>query len=368
LSLTTDQTNDKFKFDFDPHLASESPFSIFEYLMAFIPLIRISVFLPIVDFLNHIGSPTDRLLSQANLYLSPTVDPEGFLPLYQSSEFLENMARLEGIEDLGLLIGQKTSFRKLGQLGSIAYNTLTLFDLLTTLEQTVSLANSGGQCTLRWEKDWVWVQYRCKTPNAQTPNLQTQCYNLMLYLDAVRMALGPAWKPSELYLACPPCQAILSMEDFSEAYIHFMMPHNAIKIPRAALSLPINRDTSLGVHTPPDYENFYQSAPARELIDSCHQLILSLLPNSYPEVTVVAKAAGMSVRSLQRQLAEEGLTYSRLVEQVRYDQAVKLLKRPDLKLIEIAADLGYTDPANFTRAFKRWTGVSPKEFRVATLD
>jgi AraC-like DNA-binding protein len=85
-------------------------------------------------------------------------------------------------------------------------------------------------------------------------------------------------------------------------------------------------------------------------------------------VTIVAKAAGMSVRSLQRQLAEEGLTYSRLVEQVRYDQAVTLLKRPDLKLIEIAADLGYTDSANFTRAFKRWTGVSPREFRAQHVE
>lgn len=244
-----------------------------------------------------------------------------------------------------------------------------MFDLLTTLEQTVGLANSGEQYTLRWEKDCVWVQQHCKTPSEHTPNLQTQRYDLMLYIDAIRMALGPTWKPPELYLIGSPCRLLLAMEVFSEAYIHFMGPYNAIKVPRSALSLPINHGAAFCAHTPtPDYETFYKLAPARELIPSCRQLILSLLPNGYPEVTVVAKAAGMSVRSLQRQLAGEGLTYSRLIEQVRYDQAVKLLKQPDVKLIDIAADLGYTDSANFTRAFKRWTSMSPSKFRAVNFD
>lgn len=57
------------------------------------------------------------------------------------------------------------------------------------------------------------------------------------------------------------------------------------------------------------------------------------------------------------------MNYSKLVEQVRFQTAVDLLREPDIKLIEIAAELGYTDAANFTHAFKRWTGISPREFR-----
>jgi AraC-like DNA-binding protein len=282
---------------------------------------------------------------------------------------IENAARLEGLEELGFLIAKQTSLCQLGQLGSIACNTFTLFDLLTTLEQTVGLANSGERCTLRWEKDWVWVQQHCKTPDNQTPNLQTQRYDLMLYIDGIRMALGPDWHPPELYLQGPPCRWLLAMDEFSNSYIHFMSAYNAIKVPRSALSLSINCDANrCTISSSPSYETFCKSAPARESIQSCRQLILSLLPNGYPEVTIVAKAAGMSVRSLQRKLANEGLPYSRLVEQVRYDKAVELLKQPEVKLIDIAADLGYTDSANFTRAFKRWVGMSPSEFRAANLD
>jgi AraC-like DNA-binding protein len=53
-----------------------------------------------------------------------------------------------------------------------------------------------------------------------------------------------------------------------------------------------------------------------------------------------------------------------LVDQVRFNQAVALLRQSDTKLLDIATELGYTDPANFGRAFRRWAGMSPREFRA----
>jgi len=91
------------------------------------------------------------------------------------------------------------------------------------------------------------------------------------------------------------------------------------------------------------------------------------MQDGYPSVDLAAAAAGMSRRTLQRRLTEHGLNYSRLVEQVRFETAVNLLKNPRIKLIEIGAELGYTDPANFTHAFKRWAGVSPRKFRDLLL-
>ena len=72
----------------------------------------------------------------------------------------------------------------------------------------------------------------------------------------------------------------------------------------------------------------------------------------------------MSVLSLQRRLAKEGLTFSQLVDEVRLEMAVPQLRDPDIKLTDIALGLGYSDPAQFTRAFNRWAGVSPSEYRA----
>lgn len=76
---------------------------------------------------------------------------------------------------------------------------------------------------------------------------------------------------------------------------------------------------------------------------------------------------GMSVRTLQRQLHEADLTYSHLIEQVRFDRSVRLLSDPTIKLADVAAELGYTNAANFTRAFRRWAGVSPGDFRNSKI-
>jgi AraC-like DNA-binding protein len=105
------------------------------------------------------------------------------------------------------------------------------------------------------------------------------------------------------------------------------------------------------------------SAPAITFPGSIRQIAASLLKEGYPDVQLIAERLGISVRSLQRQLHEADLTYSRLIEQVRFDRSVRLLSDPTIKLADVAAELGYTDAANFTRAFRRWTGVSPSDFR-----
>jgi len=104
-------------------------------------------------------------------------------------------------------------------------------------------------------------------------------------------------------------------------------------------------------------------APTLTSLDLLRQQLPYLLRNGYPPADRVAESAGMSLRSFQRRLAEDHLSYSLLIDQARFETAVCLLQDPTLKLIEIALELGYNDAANFTRAFKRWTGMPPSQFR-----
>lgn len=105
------------------------------------------------------------------------------------------------------------------------------------------------------------------------------------------------------------------------------------------------------------------SVSATHVADSLRQLICRLLPEGYPSLTIAAEASGLSIRTFQRRLKDHNLNYSQLVEQVRLEQSLRLLQDPTRQLIDIAFDLGYVDAANFSRAFKRWTGISPRQFR-----
>ena len=79
--------------------------------------------------------------------------------------------------------------------------------------------------------------------------------------------------------------------------------------------------------------------------------------------TTMAKALGMSARTLQRQLASESLTYAQLHEEARRAAAVPLLRDPDLTSEEVAFRLGFAALTAFLRAVKRWTGKTPRELR-----
>ncbi len=86
--------------------------------------------------------------------------------------------------------------------------------------------------------------------------------------------------------------------------------------------------------------------------------------NGCIDIDTISKIIGIRPRTLQRRLAQEGVTYSRLIDEIRFNTAMPLLKDTESKLIEIAFDLGYSDPAHFTRAFQRWTGFSPSSYRA----
>jgi AraC-like DNA-binding protein len=99
------------------------------------------------------------------------------------------------------------------------------------------------------------------------------------------------------------------------------------------------------------------------IYSAIRQVILDLLPNGYPSITSVAAMLGISPRTLQRRLAEAGLAYGQFVAQVRFELARRELKDPFVKMGKLSRRLGYRDPSSFSRAFTRWSGMSPSQYR-----
>lgn len=93
-------------------------------------------------------------------------------------------------------------------------------------------------------------------------------------------------------------------------------------------------------------------------------LIAQMLPHARPTRERVAKRLNLSARTLQRRLNGCGVTFEDLVDDYRRDHAFRLLTGPGT-ILEIAYAVGYSDPAHFTRAFKRWTGINPRAYRSA---
>lgn len=96
------------------------------------------------------------------------------------------------------------------------------------------------------------------------------------------------------------------------------------------------------------------------------ELVLELMSQGYPGIDQVAGRLDVSVRTLQRRLAERGLTYRRLVDENRLHMACRLLEDPRARVGDVAVALGYADQSNFGRAFMRVAGMSPSAYRRLT--
>ncbi|MCW3150769.1 AraC family transcriptional regulator [Stutzerimonas stutzeri] len=94
------------------------------------------------------------------------------------------------------------------------------------------------------------------------------------------------------------------------------------------------------------------------------QVLCRLLPQGEPRREAVAQALHLSQRTLQRRLQEEGGSFQQLLDDTRRELASQYLAQPNLALLEIAYLLGFAEPSNFYRAFKRWYSITPGEFRA----
>jgi AraC-like DNA-binding protein len=173
--------------------------------------------------------------------------------------------------------------------------------------------------------------------------------------------VDPVWRPFEVGLQA--AESAVVRDARVADVVAFRQPATTVAIPRDLLARPL-RAPAYDPRIPPDVmEAWRSSAPAGEFVTSIAQAVETLSWEGYPDIHHTAEFVGMSVRTLQRQLAEAGITHEALVGRARFATAAAVLEETDLKILEIALDLGYSDHAHFTRAFRRWAGCSPQEYR-----
>ena len=103
-----------------------------------------------------------------------------------------------------------------------------------------------------------------------------------------------------------------------------------------------------------------------EPLDSIRRVVAEQGQQGRFDVESIARAAGMSVRTLQRHVSKHGASVRGLIDEVRHAQATRLLQDPRLSVEEVAFLVGYADDRAFRRAFKRWTGTTPAAHRAST--
>jgi AraC-like DNA-binding protein len=160
----------------------------------------------------------------------------------------------------------------------------------------------------------------------------------------------------------------MEFKSFFGTDVEFDADADEIFFPASIASLPIvGRDTYLNKLLRRYAEEALACQP--ELRASNHsrveRIIPQLLPHGRAELSEVARQLGVSSRTLSRKLRDEGVTYAEILDKLRSALAKRYLSDRELPVSEIAWLLGYQEVSSFTHAFKRWTGMTPRGFRLS---
>jgi AraC-like DNA-binding protein len=194
---------------------------------------------------------------------------------------------------------------------------------------------------------------------------QTAEFLLTAWVRVGRVVAGEDWTPQEVHFAHPAPADSSEHARFFRADLHFAMGENALVLPTRLLETPCARADPALVAVLDRYagERLEQAPRTNSVADRVRSLLGDELRGGEPTAARLAARLKMSVRSLNRVLAAEGTSYLEILDALRRALAERHLAGDQVSIGEVGFLLGFSELSSFHRAFKRWTGRTPGQFR-----
>ena len=327
-----------------------------------IPLVRVHYADSFAQTLNRLGAPTERLLNKVNLYQEMLTVPGGYMPVGQLWEFTALATEYTGLPDIGLMSGM-TPLEKHSGFGRNLLCAPTLYQAIMMFCETARAELSNVDFHIREEPGKIWF---CRAPieGSEDEVQQIESYLIGMMVQVIRWAAGSGWKPRELRLQSPDARAFLDVEMFSDANIRTGYYQLALGVPPGLLPLRLLHAADSPEEGQGEPGLSQTSVREAAFTIAIKEVLLTHIRSHHGKIKDVARSLDMPVRTLQRNLANSGTTFSQLLDQVRIETAMVLLEDADLKLSDVAQELDYSERAHFSRAFKRINGVTPRQYRT----
>ena len=314
--------------------------------------------------LTHQGLEPEALGRQSGLPVTVWKEARHEIPLYAFVEIYENGADLLGQQGLGWQSGPLLDLQDLGELGDALMTASTVGSALRTFERFIKFIQSETDLQLVVEDGVATLTYRILNPDIW-PRRQDAEFTLSVLIELIRRGAGSGWTPDLVCFEHAAARSQASCMAAAGSFCLFDCETNAISFPESVLALPMPRDDtsrhrSVIAHLS---RRLAEKARARSLTARTRTAIYETLGTGRADQETIARQLGLSRRSLHRHLGEEGTRFSVLLDECRYRVARHALIDTPHSLAQIACELDYSDQTAFERAFKRRTGVTPKQFR-----
>lgn len=293
-------------------------------------------------------------------------DQHGRLPMNQLIALYETGARMTGDSAFGLHVGLQTNLRAFGVLGYVVMNSTTVGLALERLVRYFPIWTKGASFTLNREGSAVSLIWQYA--DASRAECRHDCE--MTLLSAIKVSqFSGGVQPREVHFQHFPPKDISEHKRWFRAPVHFQMPRNEVIFDRTALRARVRHaDAELCYLLIGYADGMLAAAPPRSsLIDRVRLAVRQSVRNSDKGLAPLSRTIGIGARTLQRKLKQHGTCFRGLLTEVRQELAEQSLRDPEMSIGEIAYLLGYSDPSEFHRAFRGWTGIAPNQYRLRTV-
>ncbi|MFP1682044.1 AraC family transcriptional regulator [Alloalcanivorax sp. C16-1] len=316
----------------------------------------------LLELIEDFGLDTDRLLARVGLDAAAVYSPEPALRFDQFRRVMEGARAMGGDPAIGLALGRQLTVTAHGLLGYAAISSADLGEALELLERY--FRTRTRLCLPRLRVDGPWVRFCLAEPydlgDIRVPYLEVVTAALV---GGLRYLLGDRFRDATLILPYPAPAHADRYAAVLDMPVVFGGEVAALRFPAAlmrepfALSDPASRRMAAQ-----KCEEELQRLEADQDWASRVRARLMQAEGMLPSLEQLATSFHLTSRTLRRHLAALGVSYRHLLEEVRMARAVRYLQA-NLPVQKVADLLGYADPSNFTRAFRRWTGHPPSFYR-----
>ncbi|MBV7586249.1 AraC family transcriptional regulator [Pseudomonas sp. PDM33] len=326
------------------------------------PFIRAIGLTGFEEFANAQGISAKGLLRDVSLPESLLSRPEGILSYRRYCALLELCRQRSGNPLFGLEFGLHQGINVFGELLFLIRNCETVGDALYELGNYFALYNGAAEIVLRVDGDLVTLDHHVK--ERHMPGLdQAEELACGVALELMRALVSKDWLPRAVLLRHSPLGDLSSYLRQLDIAPTFDTNVTGIQFDTSVLSVALNAANEHLHHLLAEHIRRMERLATGELPNYIRQLLRDLLPGGQATIEKVADCMILTPRTLQRRLAQEGITFQQILDDTRQTMAHSYLENPILSVAQIAELLGYADSSAFSRAFHRWFRTTPLEWQ-----
>mgnify|MGYP001819579371 FL=1 len=310
---------------------------------------------------QNVRSPCGQAL--ARIDAAVTAHPER-IELCQYVDLLESIGQHCRPSMLAWNVGLSVDLPLGTDLGRAILGCKSLGTALHWLCQYFPLLQDSALLRLDVEEDWTTLSYKILDPTVW-PRHEEAMYTLGIYARLLKAAAPDVWNHVLVTVEAEHEQVATDLEAIVQAGVVYGGQANSLRFPTMAINAPLG----LAPACDPELLKKLSAKLSRKkrltaMADRTQQMIYHEMNEGCVNQEHIARELGISSRTLRRRLAEEGHSFQELLDQCRMEFAsLEFRIRRKLSLSDMALRLGYSEHSTFSRAFARWCGMAPQEYR-----